>query len=137
VETVFDPIRRREVPATPEEAVRQAVLRYLMETLGVPPRLIGVEFSLASLQPGNLKRMDIVAWHPGPGQLVPWLLVECKAPQVPIDDATALQAAHYLARVPCAYVMLSNGRDTRYLAKAGEGYRLAAALPFYPAPAKP
>ena len=130
--TVFDPIRRREVPATPEEAVRQAILRYLMETIKVPPRLIGVEFSLASLQAGNLKRMDIVAWHPGPGQLVPWLLVECKAPGVAIDDATAFQAAHYLARVPCAYVMLSNGADTRYLEKAGEGYRLVPALPFFP-----
>lgn len=136
MDTVFDPVRRREVPATPEEAVRQAVLRYLMEGLRVPSRLIGVEFSLASLQPGNLKRIDIVVWHPGPGQLVPWLLVECKAPGVPIDDATALQAAHYLARVPCVYVMLSNGKDTRYLEKAGEDYRLTASLPFFPAPAR-
>lgn len=133
MDSFFDPIRRREVPATPEEAVRQAVLRYLVEALGVPPRLIGVEFSLASLQPGNLKRMDIVAWHPGPGQLVPWLLVECKAPAVRIDDGTALQAAHYLARVPCAYVMLTNGADTRCLEKAEEGYRLVASLPRYPA----
>lgn len=130
--TVFDPIRKRMVPATPEEAVRQAVLRWMTETLGVPPRLIGVEFSLATLDPGNFRRMDIVAWNPGPGQLVPWLLVECKAPGVPIDDATAHQAALYLAKVPCAYVMLSNGNDTRYLEKAGEGYRPVATLPFFP-----
>lgn len=133
---VFDPIRKRMVPSTPEEEVRQAVLRYLIGTLGIPPRLIGVEFSLAAIQPGNFRRMDIVAWSPGPGQLAPWLLVECKAPRVPIDDSTALQAAGYLARVPCAYVMLSNGRDTRYLERAGEGYRLVPALPYFPAAAK-
>jgi hypothetical protein len=121
------------VPDTPEERVRQAVLRYLLDTLGVPPRLIGVEFSLAALQPGNFRRMDIVAWRPGEGQLAPWLLVECKAPGVRIDDAVAIQAAGYLAKVPCAHVMLTNGEDSRYLEKAGEGYRMAASLPFFPA----
>ncbi len=130
---LYDPIRRREVPATPEEAVRQAVLRYLMETLRVPPRLIGVEFSLSSLVPGDFRRVDIVVWKPGAGALAPWLLVECKAPGVRLDDDVALQAAHYLARVPCEYVMITNGPVTRYLERAGEGYRLAGALPYYAA----
>lgn len=128
---LFDPIRRRDVPATPEEAVRQAVLRYLMETLRVPPRLIGVEFSLSSLVPGDFRRVDIVVWTPGQGQLAPWLLVECKAPGVRLNDDVALQAGHYLARVPCEYVMITNGADTRYLEKRGDAYRLVDALPFY------
>lgn len=132
VTTVFDPIRKRLVPATPEEGVRQAVIRYMIETLGVPPRLIGVEFSLAAIQPNNFKRVDIVAWHPGSGQLTPWLLVECKAPGVPIDDAVAFQAAGYLGRIPCAFVMLSNGKDTRYLERTVEGYSLIEALPYFP-----
>jgi hypothetical protein len=80
--TVFDPVRKRHVAATPEEGVRQAVLRYLLDVLRVPANLIGVEFSLASLEPGNLRRADIVVWRPGAGQLTPWLLVECKAPRV-------------------------------------------------------
>jgi hypothetical protein len=129
--TVFDPVRKRHVAATPEEAVRQAVLRYLMDTLRVPPNLIGVEFSLASLEPGNLRRADIVVWRPGEGQLAPWLLVECKEPRVRIDDAVAFQAADYLKRIPCRFVMLTNGADTRYLEHSGDGYRLIAGLPFY------
>lgn len=129
---LFDPIRRREVPATPEEAVRQAVLRYLLDAVGVPPRLVGVEFSLSALMPGDFRRVDIVVWKPGPGQLTPWLLVECKAPGVRLDDDVALQAGHYLARVPCEYLMVTNGPDTRYLEKAGEGYRLVGALPYFP-----
>jgi hypothetical protein len=98
----------------------------------VPPRLVGVEFSLSSLVPGDFRRVDIVVWKPGTGQLAPWLLVECKAPGVRLDDDVALQAGHYLARVPCEFVMITNGADTRYLEKAGEGYRLAGALPYYP-----
>jgi hypothetical protein len=129
--TVFDPVRKRHVAATPEEAVRQAVLRYLIDTLRVPVNLIGVEFSLASLEPGNFRRVDIVVWRPGEGQLSPWLLVECKEPRVRIDDAVAFQAGDYLKKIPCRYVMLSNGADTRYLERYGEGYRLAGGLPFY------
>ncbi len=129
--TVFDPIRKREVAATPEEGVRQALIRYLLNVLGVPANLIGVEFSLAALEPGNLRRIDLVVWRPGQGQLVPWLLAECKEPRVRIDDEVAWQAAGYLKRVPCAYVMLSNGADTRCLRREGEGYKLVAGLPYF------
>lgn len=132
--TVFDPIRKRHVAATPEEGVRQAVLRYLMDTVRVPPNLIGVEYSLSALEPGNLRRVDVVVWRPGEGQLAPWLLVECKEPRVAIDDAVAWQAADYLKRVPCAYVMLTNGAETRCLERQGEGYRLLPGLPFFQPP---
>jgi hypothetical protein len=117
--------------------VRQAVIRYLIDVLRVPVNLIGVEFSLAGLEPGNMRRVDVVAWKPGAadgssGQLSPWLLVECKAPSVAIGDAAALQAADYLRKIPCEYVMLSNGKDTRCLEKSGDGYRLIPSLPYYP-----
>jgi hypothetical protein len=131
--TVFDPVRKKHVAATPEEAVRQAVLRYLMDSVEVPLNLIGVEYSLSALEPGNLRRVDIVVWKPGAGQLAPWLLVECKEPRVRIDDEVAWQAAAYLAKIPCRFVMLSNGSDTRYLERYGTGYRLIAGLPFYSA----
>jgi hypothetical protein len=129
--TVYDPIRKRHVAATPEEGVRQAVIRYLIDTLGVPANLIGVEFSLSVLEPGNMRRVDVVAWRPGEGQLAPWLLVECKEPRSRIDDEVAWQAAVYLKRIPCRYVMLTNGSDTRILEREGEGYKLAPGLPFY------
>jgi hypothetical protein len=127
----YDPVRKRQVAATPEEAVRQAVLRYLIDVLKVPVNLIGVEYSLANLEAGNFRRVDIVVWRPGKGQLAPWLLVECKEPRVRIDDAVALQAGDYLKKIPCRFVMLSNGADSRYLQRSGEGYALVAGLPFY------
>lgn len=132
--TVFDPIRKRHVAATPEEEVRQAVIRYLVDSVKVPPNLMGVEFSLSVLEPGNLHRVDIVVWRPGEGQLAPWLLVECKEPGARIDDSVAWQAAGYLKRIPCRFVMLTNGKDTRVLERAGTDYRLAPGLPFYSAP---
>ena len=112
---LFDPVRRREVLATPEELVRQAILKYLIESLHVPVNLIGVEFSLSAIEPGNFNRADIVVYEPGQNQLKPWLLVECKAPQVPIDEEVAFQAAGYLKKIPSKFVMLSNGKTNQYL----------------------
>lgn len=132
--TVYDPIRKRHVAATPEEAVRQAVIRYLIGTVRVPANLIGVEFSLSVLEPGNLRRVDVAVWRPGEGQLSPWLLVECKEPKARIDDDVAWQAAVYLKRIPCLYVMLTNGSQTRVLEREGDGYRLAPGLPFFTPP---
>ncbi|MEO7424547.1 MAG: type I restriction enzyme HsdR N-terminal domain-containing protein, partial [Fibrobacteria bacterium] len=63
--TLFDPVRKRHVVATPEETVRQSVLRYLLDVLKAPVNLIGVEYSLANLDPGNFRRVDIVVWRPG------------------------------------------------------------------------
>jgi hypothetical protein len=100
--------------------------------VGVPANLIGVEFSLAGIEPGNFHRADLVVWRPGEGQLAPWLLVECKEPGSRIDDEVAWQAAGYLKRIPCRYVMLTNGRDTRVLEREGEGYAMAAGLPYFP-----
>lgn len=127
----FDPVRRKHVPATPEEGVRQAVLRYLIDTLRVPMNLIGVEFSLASIDSGNLRRVDIVVWRPGKSLLVPWLLVECKEPRVRIDDEVAFQAADYLRKIPSRFVMLTNGRDNRYLERYEGDYRLVAGIPYF------
>ena len=35
-EKIFDPLRKKEVPATPEELVRQGVIRWLNEEMGIP-----------------------------------------------------------------------------------------------------
>jgi hypothetical protein len=129
--TWFDPVRRKYVPATPEEGVRQAVLRYLLDTLLVPVNLISVEFSLVSIDQGNLRRADIVVWRPGESLLSPWLLVECKEPRVRIDDEVAFQAADYLRKVPCRYVMLTNGPDNRYLERFENEYRLVTGIPYF------
>ena len=74
----------------------QPVPLSMADTVRVPANLMGVEFSLSVLEPGNLGRVDVVVWRPGEGQLRPWLLVECKEPRVRIDQT---QLAMILGRV--------------------------------------
>ena len=77
---VFDPVRKKYVPLTPEEWVRQNCLHYLITDKGYPAGRILVERRL--MVEGLEKRLDIAVCHPDGSVL---LLVECKAPSVTID----------------------------------------------------
>lgn len=101
---VWDPLRKKWLVCTPEEWVRQHVLNHLIHDLGCPASLTSLEHSI-SLN-GLTKRADIVV-HDRSAK--PLLLVECKAPQVKVDQKVFEQAARYnlVFRVP--FLMVSNG----------------------------
>lgn len=143
---LFDPIRKRDVKATPEEQVRQALLHYFLDTLHVPPRLLAVEFDLRAIAKNHREnqhqksrgRLDLVAFVPGAGVasdplgLSAWAIAECKAPDIAIDESTARQLERYLAILPCQYLMATNGHQTVVLQVEGQSIRHIAGLPVYP-----
>lgn len=102
--TVFDPVRRRWVLLTPEEWVRQHVINLLLVDTLCPIAMVGVEVPL-SLN-GLAKRADVVV-HGGGGR--PILLVECKAPGVPVSQRTFEQAARYNSVFQVPYLLVTNG----------------------------
>ena len=103
-ERVFDPVRRLWVALTPEEWVRQHVLNYLIHELGCPASLITVEQKLVMNK--LTKRADVVV-HDRQGRAV--LLVECKAPEVKVDQRTFEQVARYNTVFNVPYLLASNG----------------------------
>ena len=123
---IFDPVRRRFVPLTPEEAVRQSYLRYLVEELGFP--LIAITVEKKVVYNGMTRRYDIVACRPD-GSIL--LLVECKAETVPLSGDTLYQAAMYNHVLQAEYVVLFNGRQQFVCRRTPEGYRPVASLPPY------
>jgi hypothetical protein len=124
---VYDPIRRKWIILTPEEHVRQYLLQYLMQHLHYPPSLIAVEKQL-TLGPLN-KRFDIVVYN---REHKPWLLAECKAPEVMITEATLNQLLQYHNTLQCRYWLLCNGHQV-YCADAGNiaAIKWLEALPAY------
>lgn len=89
---------------TPEEWVRQHVLNYLIEDLKYPKSLINVE-KLVNVN-GLKRRYDIVVFK-SDGSL--FLLVECKAPEVQISQATFDQIAQYNFVLKAENLMITNG----------------------------
>lgn len=105
---IFDPIRKRELLLSPEEWVRQNCLAYLKD-MGYPWSLTAVEkeLSINSLK----KRTDILVYD---GNSNPFLLVECKAPSIEINQDTFDQIARYNLALNAKYLMVTNGLNHYY-----------------------
>lgn len=101
---LFDGIRKKFVDATPEEWVRQHIVHYLIYHKEVPASVISIEKQL--VLHGTKRRTDIVVFSP---QLKPLLIIECKAPEVNIDQLTIDQALRYNLKLNVPFVFLSNG----------------------------
>lgn len=123
---VWDIVRNKWIVLTPEEYVRQALIHYFVHQMNYPLGLISVE---KQIKIGSLsRRYDIVVYNRA---MEPWLLVECKAPEVPIKESTLFQIIQYHSQIPCPFWVLSNGIDT-FCAKIEDHLNWQNELPKYP-----
>ena len=105
---IFDVVRKQWLLLTPEEWVRQNFIQHLLQTLQYPQSLVAVE---KEIRMGELKkRFDIVVYD---RQAQPWMLIECKAMQVPFDDTVIDQALRYNQKLRAIYLVVTNGSYTR------------------------
>lgn len=102
--SIFDEIRKKFVVLTPEEWVRQHVIQYLLQDRNYPKSYINVE-KLIKVN-GLSKRYDGIVFKPN-GEI--FLLIECKAPEVPISQDTFDQIARYNLELKAQYLMVTNG----------------------------
>ena len=103
---VLDPVRRRWVALTPEEWVRQQTIRLLHEHYGYPLELMQVEGAITINVMTRL--CDIVVYNTA-GQ--PRMIVECKQPEVPINQKVCDQACRYNTVLQVPLLFLTNGRQ--------------------------
>ena len=103
-ELILDRIRRKFVRLTPEEWVRQNFVQYLITEGKYPPGLIGIEvlFFLNKLK----RRVDILV-HNRRGK--PVMIVECKEPDVKIDEKVFDQIVTYNLGLKVPYIVVTNG----------------------------
>lgn len=101
---VFDNIRKKYVQLTPEEYVRQHLIHHLVKDLGYPASRIAVERGLS--YNGLKKRFDLLVFGNG---TQPLLMIECKAPDIALDQDTLMQVAVYNSRFGCPFLLITNG----------------------------
>ncbi len=101
---IWDAVRRKYVALTPEEWVRQHFIAYLVGNKKYPLGRIGNEISL-SLN-GRSRRCDTLVYD-AEGQ--PLVLIEYKAPHIPVSQKVFEQAVRYNICFRVPYIMLSNG----------------------------
>lgn len=123
---IFDAIRKTWLLLTEEEWVRQNFVAYLIRSLEYPPAMLALE---KGLDLNNLKkRFDILVYD---SRHQPWMLVECKAPQVALNEDVLQQVLRYNMSIPVEYLVLTNGDTTLGWRKEGTGLQLIPAVPLW------
>lgn len=123
-EFIFDTLRKKWVMLTPEEWVRQNFLRYLLIGKKYPPSLIAIE---KEMRLGELKkRFDILVYN---SSHQPWMLVECKATAIKLDEKVLQQLLRYNISIPVEYLIITNGNATFAWQRKEDGLELVKELP--------
>lgn len=105
----LDPIRQKLIYITPEETVRQRMISYLMNEMDVPREAILVEEHLSHYNVPSKKRADIIVHGEKAEERYPLLIVECKAPDVFLDDKAHQQVFDYCDLINADYAIVCNG----------------------------
>lgn len=104
---IFDAIRKIWLLLTEEEWVRQNFVQYLIVSKQYPSTAIAIE---KEVKLGELKkRFDILVYD---AAFRPWMLVECKAPNIALNDEVLQQVLRYNISVPVPYIIITNGDHT-------------------------
>lgn len=101
---VFDIIRKKYVLLTREEFVRQHLIHFMVYEKGYPASLLAVERGLEVNS--RKKRFDLLAFDKH-GK--PLLLIECKSPEVTLNEDTLMQVSVYNSRFECRHLLITNG----------------------------
>ncbi len=121
---IFDVVRKRWVPLTEEEWVRQNIIAYLVGVLQYPKESIAVEKEI--VLNGMPKRFDMLVYDK---THQPWMMIECKAPAVSLSEAVLQQALRYNMVLPVRWILITNGENSIAWQKENATLHLASSLP--------
>ncbi len=123
---LFDPIRKTYLVLTPEEMVRQLLIQYLLAERNISKNRLALERALKVNT--MTRRWDLMVYAQ---DMTPWLLVECKAPEVKITQSVFEQISAYNLTLRVPYLLVTNGMDT-YCCEMdyeGETFRFLGVVP--------
>lgn len=124
--TLYDPLRKKYVAATPEEWVRQHFVNYLTAHCGYPAQFMANEVGIKLNN--TARRCDTVIYA---RTLRPVCIVEYKRPDVEITSKAFDQIARYNSVLGAPYLIVSNGLRHYCCRFSGTGYVFLASLPGY------
>ncbi|MGI9530414.1 type I restriction enzyme HsdR N-terminal domain-containing protein [Lutimonas sp.] len=106
---IFDQIRKKDLVLTDEEWVRQNFVSFLHQEKKYPLSLMAVEKQC--MVNDTIKRTDILVFDKNGA---PFIIVECKASHIKINQETFDQIARYNMQLNATYLIVTNGLDHFY-----------------------
>ena len=123
---IWDPLRKKSVRNTPEEAVRQWFISVLHEGMKVPEHMMGSEVALR--HGAKEYRADIVVYD---RQAAPLMVVECKRPDVVLGQEVVDQALRYNNELNVKYIAITNGHKTFLFCREDAGWVFMEKAPLW------
>lgn len=126
---IFDEVRRKWLVLQPEEFVRQLMVYYLINEKEYNKNRFSLERGIAVNT--EKKRFDALVYDLN---MKPFLLIECKAPQVKITEDTFEQIQAYNYSVGAQFLLVSNGIQNFAFRvdRKKEGGQFILDIPLYP-----
>jgi hypothetical protein len=125
---IFDEVRRRFVALTPEEWVRQHMVKYLQIDRRYPISLFAIEKK--HVHNRMARRCDFVVYSRAG---FPLMIVECKAQHVEINQQAFDQVSRYNQNFNAGYLLITNGIKQFCCRVDAEnhGFQFLPDIPFY------
>lgn len=124
---IFDVIRKKFLILTPEEWVRQHFIHFLINHNNYPKNLINCEQGLT--YNGRSKRSDILVYDKI-GK--PFLLIECKAPEINLNQEVVNQVSVYNKKIKAPFLLITNGVKTICWKIENNSFTQLKKIPDYP-----
>jgi hypothetical protein len=97
-------VRKKKLLVTPEEWVRQHIIHYLIHFLKIPEGVIASEYGIKVNN--QTRRCDVLVFDLNKN---PIILIECKAPQIVLNENVVDQIVQYDSILSVEYLWISNG----------------------------
>lgn len=101
---IFDELRKKWLVCTPEEWVRQNLIKFLIEVYSYPQNLISIEKGLKVAE--RSYRFDALVFD---REYKPLLIIECKAPEVKLTQDVFDQIWNYNYEIGAPFFLITNG----------------------------
>ena len=103
---IYDKVRKKYVECIPEEWVRQNLIDFLVSDYGYMLSRMRVEIGFKIL--GKDYRSDIICYDEKGN---PYLIVECKSPDIKLNQATLNQIGIYNIAQKTKFLLVTNGLE--------------------------
>mgnify|MGYP000085149037 CR=1 FL=1 len=104
---LWNPIVKEMFKPRPEERIRLQVVEFMHRRGAIPLTRMSSEKGL-KVNTEKSGRTDLVVYDKS---LTPYILIECKAPDVKITERAAIQIAQYNSKVNAQLLLLTNGEQ--------------------------
>ena len=123
-EFIFDELRKVWVRLTSEEWVRQNFAQYLVQVMKYPASYVAIEKEIKLGE--RKKRFDLLVFNQA---AQPWMMIECKKMERPLDKTVIWQILHYNIAVPVKYLVITNGEKSLAYVKGQLDFEAIEKLP--------